>query len=90
MIASMLICLITAGTVFAVFSLVDSALRGKRAYHALVAQRQNRSAPMARIVIVGDLPHRSFSNAAAARFATRNSRLMPAAANCQLSPSVAA
>ena len=90
MIASMLIFLIATGTVFAVFLLADSAIRGKRAYPALIAARQSHSAPIARIVVVGDQPHPTFPNAAAACLATGKSRLLRVPANCQLPPSVAA
>ncbi len=85
-----LIFLITTGTVFAVVSLADSAIRGKRAYRALMAARQSHSAPLARIVIVGDQPHPSFPNAAAACLSKGKSRLLRVPANCQLPPSVAA
>lgn len=90
MITFLLIGLIGVAAFFSAISLLDSVVRGRRAYRSLTARRKTRPVSTARIVIMGNMMRPAVSDAATTRFLSGSISPCRPAANCLLPTSVAA
>lgn len=90
MITFLLIGLIGIAAFVSAISLLDSLVRGSRAYRGLAARRAERPVRTARIVIMGDVMRPAVSDAATTRFLRGSINPCRPAANCLLPTPVAA